>query len=102
MRGDAVERLAGGAEQGDRIGTLVGAVGRVAEQGRVCAGRRGVQGVGVTEPFLLGQQLGVLARDRLRSLDLRQRPLQVLRLGGPLRARAVSSLSSACTSRRLP
>ncbi len=46
-------------------------------------GRRGVQRVGVTEPLLLGQQRGVLARDRRHPLDLVQRAPQVFRLGRP-------------------
>ncbi len=68
----ALQRVPGRAEQGQRVGRLVGSARRIGDQ-RLVRGRcGGVQGVSVRQPLGLGMQLHVLAVNGLEPLDLGQ------------------------------
>ena len=97
---DAVERLPGAGQQRRRVRAVVAAGRRVAGQRLVRGGRGRVQGVGVRQPLLLGQQVRVLALGRLAAVDLGQAGPQLRRPAAPARGRgSVSSVSLPRTSR---
>ena len=98
--GCALQRAGGTGQQRRGVRSLVGARRRVADQRLVRRGRGRVQRVGVRQPFLLGQQVLVLACDRLAGGRSRRGQPAAPRPAAPARGRVRSArLSSPLTSR---
>ncbi len=83
MLADRLERMARGPEKRHRVGVR-GRARRVAEQRLMRRRRRGVQAIGMGEPFLLREQVAVLAVSGRQPLDLTEPEPQRIGLHGAL------------------